>query len=643
MAAVGMQQVGPSSLGVENTTWGPDSLWNARCVLSTQRFQELDRKQAFYDGTQHDYKGFDFDGRPIATGGGVLTARAPLGNDVAAWFIPLRSRRPSSPYRLPKIMVDAFTNMVFGMQRFPGIRIEGDPDTQDYMSAMVRAQGLSKKMISCRNIGGSVGTTALSWCFDENGKPRCEVHNGKYLWVHKWEDREELIINHVSEIYIHAKDEWDPKKRAFTRNWYWHRRDWMKNADIAFHDTKFEPGKDPVWMPDVGGSTVHNDGEAHFFWIQNLPNEDIDGLSDYEGLWESFDALDLLYSIILRGAALNLDPTVVLNMDPEQFRIAGIQKGSDQAIAVGEEGDAKYMELTGTSLSTGLSIFASKRGSTLEAAQCIVADPDKIAAQGLSSVSQKLMYGPMLGKCDVLREQYGTPMKRMLDQQQAIARARDGQKIMIYVKQTDGSWEQEPAIQEVNLPPRVVRTPVVDGDGTPTVDPATGMQLESIERVPRKIGEGGETELMWGAYFPPTPDDQAKAVTTLSTAAGGKAVISQQTAVELTAQAFGHEPDEEWQRVQKMRDADDQKEIDKVQAEAEINAKMLASTANIGGQVDDPDALPDGASPGAAKPPASADEPVPAKKPSGPVKPGVPPKKKPPANTASTASDDEDE
>lgn len=639
MAAVAsLQQVGSSSFGMQDTTWGPESMWNARCVLGTQRFQELDRKQSYYEGTQHDFKSWDFDGRPIARGGGVLTAMSPVGNEVAAWFVPLRSRRPSSPYRLPKVIVDAFTNMTFGSQRFPGIRIEGDPDTQDYMSAMARAQQLSKKMVAARNIGGSVGTTALSWCFDERGKPRCEVHNGKYLWVHKWEDREELIIEHVSEVYIHARDEWDSKKRQFLRNWYWHRRDWMKNADITFLDTKFEPGKDPVWIPDVSRSTIHNDGEAHFFWIQNLPSEDIDGLSDYEGLWESFDALDLLYSVILRGAALNLDPTVVLNLDPEEFRLGGLQKGSENALAVGEKGDAKYMELAGTSLQTGITIFQSKRASTLEAAQCVVADPDKVAAQGLSSVSQKLMYGPMLGKTDVLREQYGTPMKRMLDQQQRIARASDGASIQVIVQLEDGTYEEQDAVQVVNLSPRIVRTPATnEADGTPVLDPVTGVQLEKVERIPRKIGEGGETDLMWGAYFPPTPDDQSKTVTTLSTASGGKAVISQQTAVELTAVAFGHEPDEEWQRVQKMRDADDEQEIAKAQAEAAIHANMLnagVDPAVAGGEVDEEDALPEGA---AKKPPPKAfgqqkpPDPENEKPLKPPGKPGFPFKKKPPA------------
>lgn len=597
--------VGPQGFEGDSSTWGSTSDFNARTVLQTQRFAELDRKQAFYEGTQHDYKDYDFDARPIRKGSSVLSTQAPLGNEIAAYFVPLRSRRPSAPYRLPKVIVDSFTSMTFGQRRFPAIRIEGDPKTQDYMSAMAEAQGLAKKMIYARRIGGSVGTVGLSWCFDKNGKPRTEVHNGKYLWVHSWEDRQEFIPRHVSQIQIYEKDEWDGKKGAFLRNWYWSRRDWMPDADLTFFDVKYEPGKNPSWDLDLAHSSIHNDGETHFQWIQNLPDEGIDGLTDYEGLWENFDALDTLYSVIFRGVTLNLDPTVVVTMDPEQLA-QGLRRGSDNAMAVGEKGTASFLELNGNSFNTGLSVFSSHRASALETSQCVLADPDKLAAAGISSVALKVIFAPMIAKTDILRQQYGDPMRRMLDQQQRIARARDKQSVVIWVKQPNGEVTEEEAIQVVTLPPRVVRQPVLDDEGKPLLDENTGQQLEKVTRVEREIGEGGDTALAWPEYFEPTPTDKQATVTTLSLATGSKAIISQQTAVEQTALMFGHEPDEEWQRVQKMRDADSQEEIDKAKKEAEINASMFSSP-DMGGKVD-PDEDPSGASTQTTKEGGSADD-----------------------------------
>ena len=122
-----------------------------------------------------------------------------------------------------------------------------------------------------------------------------------------------------------------------------------------------------------------------------------------------------MLSVILRGGVLNLDPTLVLSMDRMEIQTMGLRKGSDNALIVGKDGDAKYLELSGMSIEAGLKLFNSKRGSVLETTQCVFPDPDKMAAQGTSSVAMKVVYTPMLGKVDIYRDQYGGGLKRLLD------------------------------------------------------------------------------------------------------------------------------------------------------------------------------------------------------------------------------------
>jgi hypothetical protein len=82
-------------------------------------------------------------------------------------------------------------------------------------------------------------------------------------------------------------------------------------------------------------------------------------------------------------------------------------------------------------------------------------------------------------------------------------------------------------------------------------DPATGLPTgeKRVTIVPRKLGVGGAIELHWPEWFPLTAEDRAKDTATLSTAAGGKAVISQKSAVEKAAQLHGLDPAEEWKNV----------------------------------------------------------------------------------------------
>jgi hypothetical protein len=360
-----------SSFGLDQTTLGPQ--FRARSIIESERYKLLDRKQSYYSCTQHDWKQFDFEGRPIPAGNPLL-GQPNLSGEPSPWYVPLRLRRPSAPYRLARVIVDSFTNLVFGYQRWPSIGCPGDQTTEEFVRALADAAGLRTLMIRARTIGGMVGTVGLSWRFVK-GRPVVQAHNAKHLYVHEWEDRERLIPRHVMEIYKFPRDEWDENKKRFVRNWYWFRRDWTPVADVAFHEQLFTPSLDPQWVVDEANTYSHGDGFTHFVWIQNLPSEhseEIDGSTDYEGLYETFDALDILHSTLVRGTTLNLDPTLILKLDPDIVARTGVSKGSDNALLVGQTGDAHYMELQGTSVQVGTQLFTKMRESALEVAQCVV-------------------------------------------------------------------------------------------------------------------------------------------------------------------------------------------------------------------------------------------------------------------------------
>lgn len=526
-----------------------DGAFRANGLIDSERFRELDRRQSYFDCTQHDYKRHDFDGRIITASGGIGATQPLMSAEKVPYYVPLRARRPSAPYRLPRVIVKSFTKLVFGENRFPTFRVEGDPDTEDYTGAIVKATRLPLKMIQARDLGGAMGSVGLSWCYVD-GRPHVRVHNSKNIFFHEWEDRDELIPRHVTEIYQYkGTEEWDSTKRRFVRNLYWARRDWTPNVDVVFKNVRVEPGKEPNFEPDFERSVEHNDNLVHFSWIQNTPSEEVDGLPDYEGLYENFDTLDLMLSVIVRGAILNLDPTLVLKMDPEILNRVGVRKGSDQALVVGPEGDAEYLELAGTSITAGIALFNTKRKSILEVAQCVIPDPDQLTAAGTSSVAMKLLYNPATGVSDILREQYAAPMERMLDAMLTVARAASKSSEII----TDESGQQREIQKQIILPPKVENEPKLDEDGVPTGE-------NEIKLSDRDPGEGGDIETVWGPYFPPTPADQSQAATTFSLATGTQPFMSTQTASELFSGMFGREATDETARMAKETAANQAKQ-----------------------------------------------------------------------------------
>jgi hypothetical protein len=558
----------------------------ARSLLNGDRYIEMERRTTYYECRQHDRKFWDFDGRPI----NPRSMQPLMGAEKASW-VPLKMRRPSAPVRLGRVIVDSFTNLLFGENRFPSIRVEGDELSEDWLQAASRVGKLPQKMIQARAYGGSAGTVGVSWCF-RNGKPRFEAHKAQNLFVHSWEDRLDLVPEHVSEVYLFSKIKWDG--RAFNKIWYWYRRDWTPDADIVYEDVLFEPEKpDIVWIVDREKTNFHGDGVCHLEWIQNLPTDEIDGLPDYDGLYENFDLTDMIMSVITRGAVLNLDPTVKMRVDMDEVAHRGLKKGSDNFLFVGKDGDADYLELGGQSIDAGIKLVESMRRFILETAQCVIPDPHEVAAQGVSSVAIKAMFAPMLAKTDILREQYGSAVERILGKLEKVARAKTTMPVMI----TDAATGLEEQAQfEISLPPKIVDEPVID---PLTGQPAATGEMQSTQ-VERTLGPGGEIQLQWPPYFPPTPQDQSQITQSLTTATGAKPFLSQETATEAAARAYGVDPSEEWKRVQA-----------ETKAATAATAAMVMDPGAMGGQVENPTDLPPGAEHQPPPPPGGHEAPPP--------------------------------
>lgn len=495
-----------SSFGEEGTTM------SAEQHFRSDRYRDLDFKQGFYECTQHDWKRYDFDGRVITPGSPSIQPL--LTSDVVPYLVPIKFRRPSNPYRLARLIVNSFTNMIFGDGRFPRLTAIGGSGTQRFANALIKEQRLPMRMIQARGLGGSVGSVGLAWCF-VNGKPRLSVRNTKYCIVHEWEDREEMIPAYVTEIYKSYEDIYNRATEKVERHWFWNRRDWTTNADIVYYPCPDDGSGEPVFVVNGYETHKHNDGICHFVWIQNTPSDEIDGQCDYEGLYEQLDNLDILYSVLTRGSIANLDPTLVFKVNREEYNLHGVKKGSDNALVLDKDESVDYLELTGQSIGVGLNLFESNRRSILEICQCVLADPDKVAAQGTSSLTMRIVYAPMTSRCDIFRTQYGDAILRLIDAQMRVAQyySRMGHRFTMKV----------PSDRQEN------------GEDNAT---------DNVE-----VGDYAGSDLIWGQYFKPTQDDQAKAVQTASQATGGKQIMSTESAIGMVASAFGHDPAEEIRRV----------------------------------------------------------------------------------------------
>lgn len=561
---------------------GADERFRAHGFYTSLRRLELLWRQAFYAGTQHDQKAFDFNGNMIAPGG-PRNASMGLQANASPFYIPFASRRPLAPVRLLRTIVRRFTSLLFGEKRFPRFSVPGDPKSQEFYEALARAERLQHVMKRGRNLGGSVGTVGFSWRFFE-GQPRVRAHSGANLHVHEWEDREELIPKHASQVLVYEQEEWNNEKKRFEKVNYWHRRDWTPDADIVFMPCKVT-AQEPQWQVDEAESVEHRDGFAHLVWVQNEESDEelaIDGVPDYHAVFESSNALDILNSVVMKGASANLDPTLILKMDPKILQMHGIKKGSDNALNVGPQGDAHYMELAAAGLEAGVRLTHEQRKLILEACECVIPDPDELSAANASGAAIELLFGPMLDHASSLRVTYGTAIERLLEQQavsyrkrQPVTRIEGNTEIVETDVETDEETGEEVEVKaSLELPPKVVETEDVDELGNPTGD--VSITIEEVE-----LGERIDLDLEWPSFFEASDADKQAKATTLVSANGGKPLMSQKTAVEHFATVLGTDPGEEWQKV-----------LDQQRREAEQAEGMFPGT---GGQVSSMNELPPGA------------------------------------------------
>ncbi len=536
----------------EPMTFG--SRFTRATLRSSPRYRTLARLESYGECTQHHHKLVDWEGnlRPP----GPPTSVPPLGATPAPFWTSMSQRYPRASIPLGKLLVRTLSACLFGDERCPKLVFVGDDDATDYAGALADASDLWTKFFLARNWGGGCGTVGISWCFHD-GKPRIEIHRAKHLWVHEWVDRSELIPARISEVYTYPVEEWNDAKRRLEVNFYWYHRYWDREKDILFepYPTQVD-GKEiePQWIPDE--VNVHEDGDAHFVWIQNSPSDEIDGLPDYDGVTDDLDDLDVVYSVLSRGTSLNMDPTLVIANDPAKSQLSRgeVRKGSDNALNVGEGGDAKYLEIAGTSVDAGIKLLEKKIRTICDVAQVVLTDPNEIAASGISSVAIKLVFAPMLAQANVLRSTYGKKgICRLVLSMMRVARKNQDRDV-------------------VRLPPRIEQEK----------NDETGEDEEkTIERTP---GESEDIDLHWPPYFQATPADKSQEVTTLTTAVGaGKQVLSTRTANEEAAKLFGRDPAEEWQRLQEEQDSEHEKAAGAF-ADADAGGRSTELTKSLPGE-----------------------------------------------------------
>lgn len=424
--------------------------------------------------------------------------------------LPLKFRRPSSPYYLAKVIVDRFTGLLFSAKRHPSIVVPGDQDTEDFLLAVADAGRLWSQMYQARSFGGACGSVAVSFEVLD-GNPQFEVHDPRWSFP-VFENKFTHTLSSFEKRYTYTEEVRDENGKWVEKK-YWYRRVIDKVSDtiwlkVPVLDRNTKDNGEPDWSKFVTTQVNHNLGVCPVVWIQNTPNDSgLDGEPDCFGIYELIESYDALISQAQRGTLANSDPSLWIATD-DDLQDNWIAKGSNAAIKTSANGKVQYLEITGSGPNAAMSLAKELRERACEVAAYIPEVTNQNSVM-MTATEINTRVSRMLERADVFREQYGERgIKKLLELVIHVCRRLD-QPLAEVVVAEDGSESVGVYKYKINLPPRYV-------DGV---------------AVERKLGQSSNVELRWPRYIEPSLGDISAAAqaTQIALTAGA---IDRQVAVD---------------------------------------------------------------------------------------------------------------
>lgn len=501
-------------------------LYESGLAGASARYRRLDRLDAFYKCLEYAHLEWDWNGyKADAVEAISPDAIVPQGFTQPGASLKAHQKRPSAPQRLTPLVVDRFTDLLFGEGHKPRVSVEDDPVADDFLQAVLKRSKFWTVMTEARNMGGSMGSALLTVQLRpdqvrKRGRFVIRSHSPKTVHDVIWEDRDALVPAGVliQYVYFEEVEVLDKSGRPTGRvnqQPYLYRRIIDEAMDVFFEPAAIDGPELPELKVDLRQSYEHGLGRFPGVWVQNLPNgEEIDGVPDCAGAYQIFQTIDLQISQQNKALLVNQDPTIVFKRDPKMEKLnVPIRKGSENAIEVGPGGDAHYMEMGASAQGASREFVKELRSAALKKCKIVDADPQTMAGAGTSGVAMRLLFRPEFSNAGKLREQYGPAIEVIAEIVLDYAR-RFSDRLKYEGRQTP----------RFDLP---VRT--IPGEG--------GEGVVRVERVP---GKGSLISVHWGEFSPPTPSDIQSTVATVASATMAN-LLDVETGVQLVARAFSLE------------------------------------------------------------------------------------------------------
>lgn len=472
-----------ASLGSKGGTVA-EALKTIRRLGVNPRQQELLYFWGHYRATNYEGRKIAWDGRkhvpPVEVEQIASQGVLPQGFERAD-SLPVRFRRPTAPYRLPRVITDRFTGLLFSERMAPQIRLDASPALQALIDDFLEQSRWWSMWSQARAFGGGMGSACVAFQF-VRGTLRLQALNP--IWTEP-ELASDGSVKSLEIRWVFPVEERQPDG-TLKEVAYWYRRTLDERSDVIYKPAPVGDGrKEPEWV--VERSVDHGFGFCPAVWVQNVPNPDaVDGDPDCYGAYELVEAMDALLAQAHKGLLNNCDPTPVLKtgLSPGEIMLGSGTQEQGNMLRVEAGGDAKFLEINAAGIEAAGGRVEAYRTMILEICQCVLDSPRSDGTRTATEIDRR--YAMMLARAEVLREQYGDAMKRLLE---LILTAVDS----LLGLRTEPSGEL--TRREIRLPEARLRELGMDPDAQAVLDEI------------RAVGPSSHLVLRWPRFFQPSVQD----------------------------------------------------------------------------------------------------------------------------------------
>lgn len=314
--------------------------------------------------------------------------------------VPIHNRKPKVIYPFAQVFADRLASKLAGASTFPKMKIEDDPEAEYLMNLIISGAFIKPKILDAARDLAVYQSTFLRYRIVD-GFLRIEKYSPNYCYpvFKKTGQLESVTIKYVYS----DPNEVDPRTKKNKMKWF--KLDLTEMADILYDNPDYNPDSSEEPIFTAIETAQHDLGFVQGEWISNGESvHSVDGdkepfVCQIKGF---IDALNYNLSQTQQATAYGLEPQLLLSkMDEDE--VNGLIKSSAKGWLLGREGEAKFLEATGSGLDSAKETRDDFFKRVQDIARIVMLDPEKMVGNAQSGKAMEVMHAPLVELINELR------------------------------------------------------------------------------------------------------------------------------------------------------------------------------------------------------------------------------------------------